>query len=184
METTTRIGRRQLVALGGAALAAMTLATMPNRAAAEDRTPPPATPEASPEAGMTQTRVRFAVDDTEIIVRIADNPTSRDLLSLLPLTLQFQEFSGMEKISYLPRELTIEGSASATPENGDLIYFVPWGNLGFFYNAERRDKSYDDRVILIGKVETGFELLENLETGSVQVEVVPDTDAAAATVTA
>ena len=173
MEMTTQVGRRRLVALGGAALTAMTLATDSNRTVAAQEATPPASLEASPEAGMTETRVRFSVDDTEIVVRIADNPTSHDLLSLLPLTLEFEEFSGMEKIGYLPRELTIEGSPSTTPENGDLIYFVPWGNLGYFYHAEHRDKSYDDRVILIGKVETGFELLENPEAGPVQVEVVP-----------
>ncbi len=26
--------------------------------------------------------------------------------------------------------------ACQDPENGDLIYFASWGNLGFYYNAE------------------------------------------------
>jgi hypothetical protein len=79
----------------------------------------------------------------------------------------------MEKISYLRRKLSTEGAAGRAPVNGDLIYFVPWGNLGFFYDADRRDPSYDDRVILIGTVEAGYEHLKELETGPVRVELIP-----------
>lgn len=178
MEKTPRTGRRRLVAQGGAAvLAAVTLPGVLKRTAvAQEATPAMATPtlpEASPEPDMGETRVRFTVGDAKIIVRIADNPTSRDFVSLLPLTLEFEDFNSMEKISYLPRELTTEGSTGSAPANGDLIYFVPWGNLGFFYNAERRDEAYDDQVILIGTIETGDELLDELETGPVRVELVP-----------
>jgi hypothetical protein len=122
---------------------------------------------------LGQTRVRFAVGDAEIIVRIADNPTSRDFVSMLPLTLTFRDFNAMEKIGDLPRRLTTQGSTGSAPANGDLIYFVPWGNLGFFYDAERRDESFDDQVIPIGTIETGDELLDELETGPVRVELIP-----------
>ncbi len=132
-----------------------------------------ATPELATERDMGERRVRFTVGDAEIIVRIADNPTSRDFVSMLPLTLEFEDFADMEKISYLPRELTTEGSTGSAPANGDLIYFVPWGNPGFFYNSERRDEAYDDRVIPIGTIETGYELLNGLETGPVSVELIP-----------
>jgi hypothetical protein len=173
METPTKIGRRQVIALGGAvALSTVTLPSVFNRTAVAQEATPPASPEASPEASIKQIHVRFTVDASEIVVRIADNPTSRDFLSMLPLILEFEDFANMEKISYLPRELTTEGSAGVTPANGDLIYFVPWGNLGFFYNAELRDQSFDDRVILIGAIETGEEFLDDLENGPVHVEVI------------
>ena len=122
---------------------------------------------------MSQTRVRFSVGDAQIIVRTADNPTSRDLLSTLPLTLDFRDFNAMEKMSDLPRRLTTQGSTGRPPANGDLIYFVPWGNLGFFYDSGRRDASFDDRVIPIGTIETGYERLNELETGAVRVELIP-----------
>lgn len=136
----------------------------------------PATPEAcgtaSPaQATSAETRVRFAARDAEIVVRLADNPTGRDFASMLPLTLEFRDF--MEKISDLPRELMTEGSSSGAPANGDLSYFVPWGNLGFFYDAERRDRSFDDQVIPVGTVETGYERLDALETGPVCAERLP-----------
>jgi hypothetical protein len=178
MIATPRTGRRQFVVQGGAAaLAAVALSGGVTRiTAAQEAMPATATavrPEASPVRGRGETRVRFTAGDAEIIVRIVDNPTSGDFVSLLPLTLEFEEFAGMEKISYLPRELTTEGSSGRAPANGDLIYFVPWGNLGFFYNAERRDKAYDDRVIPIGTIEAGYERLDDLETGPVRVERIP-----------
>ncbi len=123
------------------------------------------------EAPMGATRVRFATGDAEIVVRVADNPTSRDLVSKLPLTLTFEEFSGQEKISYLPERLTTDGSPGAAPRNGHLIYFEPWGNLGFFYNADP-DAAVDDRVITIGTVESGMAHLERLQTGQVTAEKI------------
>jgi hypothetical protein len=131
------------------------------------------TPELSTERDRGETRVRFTVGDAEIIVRTADNPTSRDFVSMLPLTLEFRDFAAMEKLSYLPRRLTTQGSTGSAPVNGDLIYFVPWGNLGFFYNAERRNQTFDDRVIPVGAIETGFERLNDLEPGLVRVERIP-----------
>ena len=122
---------------------------------------------------VSQTRIRFTIGGTEIRVRIADNPTSRDFVSMLPLTLDFSDFNAMEKISYLPRKLTTQGSTGRAPSNGDLIYFVPWGNLGFFYDIERRDASFDSRVIPIGTVEAGYERLKELQTGPVRVERIP-----------
>jgi hypothetical protein len=122
---------------------------------------------------VSQTRVRFTVGDDEVIVCTADNPTSRDFVSMLPLTLTFRDFNAMEKIGDLPRPLTTQGSTGSAPANGDLFYFVPWGNLGFFYNAARRDVSFDDRVIPIGTVQTGFERLNELESGPVRVELIP-----------
>jgi hypothetical protein len=119
---------------------------------------------------MSQTRVRFAVGGTALIVRIVENPTSRDFVSML--TLHFTDFNAMEKMGDLPRRLTTQGSSGSPPANGDLIYFVPWGNLGFFYNAARRDASFDDRVILIGTIETGHHRLSELETSLVHVDLI------------
>lgn len=131
----------------------------------------PASPAASPQA-HDAVRVRFSTGNADVVVRITMNPTSRDFLSLLPLTLDFKDFSSMEKIGYLPRALTTEGSTGQTPSNGDLIYFIPWGNLGFFYNVDRRDASFDNQVIPIGVVESGFDHLPELEQGPVQVQVI------------
>jgi hypothetical protein len=55
------------------------------------------------------------------------------------------------------------------PESGDLIYFVPRGNLGFYYNAE--GIGYSDDTIHPGTYDTSLDRLERLE-GEVTVEVI------------
>jgi hypothetical protein len=125
----------------------------------------------SPPAGeIVGTVVRFSSARTSVDVTIGqDNPAVRDFLSMLPLTLTLEEFAGREKISYLPRRLRHRGSPGSDPKNGDLIYFVPWGNLGFYYNAE--GIGYSDATIHLGTYDAPLDQLERLE-GRVTVRVV------------
>jgi len=116
------------------------------------------------------TTVRFSSNTTSVDVTIGeDNPAVRDFLSMLPLTLTLEEFSGREKIGDLPRRLRHRGSPGSDPKNGDLIYFVPWGNIGFYYNAE--GIGYSDDTIHLGTYDAPPDQLERLE-GEVTVEVV------------
>lgn len=99
-----------------------------------------------------------------------DNPAVRDFLSMLPLTLKLEEFNGREKIGYLPRELKHQGSSGSDPEDGDLIYYAPWGNIGFYYNTA--GVGYSDQTIHIGTYKASPAELEKLENRFVAVEVV------------
>jgi hypothetical protein len=115
--------------------------------------------------------VRFSSPTIEVGVTVAgDNPTIRDFLSLLPLTIRFEEFNGREKISYLPRPLDTSASAGHDSEDGDLIYYAPWGNLGFYYNAD--GIGHDENVIHIGTYNATPADLAGLETGDVTVTVI------------
>jgi hypothetical protein len=132
---------------------------------------PSATPASSTTDSIEGSVVRFTAGTAAIDVTIgADNATTRDFLSILPLTIPFEEFNGREKIGYLPRELDVTGTPGSDPEDGDLIYFAPWGNLGFYYDAAGID--YDDRVIHIGTYTATTEQLEQLETGQVTIELI------------
>ena len=89
--------------------------------------------EASEVAG---TVVRFSAGSTSVDLTIGeDNPTVRDFLSLLPLTMTPEEYAGREEIGYFDRRLETEESPGSDPEDGDVIYFIPWGNIGFNYNT-------------------------------------------------
>lgn len=121
-------------------------------------------------APVVGTVVRFTSDRTSVDVTIGeDSPGVRDFLSLLPTQLTLEEFNGKEKISYLPRELNYAGSPGSDPEDGDLIYFTPWGNLGFYYDASGID--YSDATLHIGTYTATEDQLSLLE-GEVTVEVV------------
>jgi hypothetical protein len=117
------------------------------------------------------TVVRFTSGSTSVDVAIGeDNPTVRDFLSLLPLTMTLDEFNGREKIGYFSRKLATEGSPGSDPEDGDLIYFVPWGNIGFYYNTS--GIGYSDQTVHIGTYKATAAQLEQLSSGPVRVEIV------------
>ena len=127
--TTTSSAVTTILATAAAPTMAPTAATSPASTPATAGSPAPAsslaagmtaspTPDQSTGRDMGQTRVRFTVGDAEIIVRTADNPTSRDFVSMLPLTLDFRDFNAMEKIGDLPPGLTTQGSTGRAPANG------------------------------------------------------------------
>lgn len=134
--------------------------------------PPPTTQDATaPEerVGVVGTIVRFTSAQTTVDVTIAvDTPAVRDFLSMLPLTVDVEELGGREKIAYLPRELAHGGTPGSDPENGDLIYYTPWANLGFYYDAS--GIGYTDQTLHLGTYQADRAQLDLLE-GSVTIEV-------------
>lgn len=138
---------------------------------------PNATPSTAPNASATSTSifgtvVRFTSGSTAVDVTIdEDGLVARDFLSMLPLTLTFEEFNGREKIAYLPRELIHDESPGSDPEDGDLIYYVPWGNLGFYYDTS--GIGYSDDTIHLGTYEASLDQLKQLEGDGVTVDIVP-----------
>ncbi|MED3910879.1 cyclophilin-like fold protein [Peribacillus simplex] len=88
-----------------------------------------------------------------------DNPTSRDFLTLLPLTLTLEDHAVTEKISLLPKRLSTEDAPSGSePSVGDFTYYSPWGNLAIFY----KDFGYSNRLIKLGKIVSGTEKLAGI----------------------
>lgn len=114
-------------------------------------------------------RIRFSLDDdSEIIVRLNDNPAAEALYEMLPLELSFEDFNSTEKIAYLTEEIPSDGSPDqCDPDVGSLCYYIPWGNLCFFYRDFRPSSS----LIPLGQVESGAGLLKGLDrTAAVMVE--------------
>jgi hypothetical protein len=173
--------RRLAAALGAGAVAALFVgcaapvpsdssSVEPTASATPSAPSPSPTGSAQPDA-IVGTVVRFTSDRTTVDVTVGeDSPAVRDFLSMLPLSLPFEDLSGREKIAYLPRELNIEGSPGSDPENGDLIYFTSWGNLGFYYNAEGIE--YSDATLHIGTYDATADQLALLEGGMVTIEVI------------
>ncbi len=86
-----------------------------------------------------------------------DNPTSRDFLARLPLTVTFEDYVGKEKISILQKRLSADNVQSGNqPKRGDFAYYSPWGNLAIFYK-DFEDATND--LIILGKIESGKDKL-------------------------
>jgi len=62
----------------------------------------------------------------ETVMILRDNPTTRDLLGRLPLTLVLSDHARTEKVAYLPQDLSTEGAPSGfDPSVGDVTYYAP-----------------------------------------------------------
>lgn len=112
--------------------------------------------DASSDASASAAKIKLTFGENEAVVTLEDNATTRDFLSMLPVTLTFQDYAGSEKISYLSRSLSTDGAPSTyDPDVGDLILYAPWGNLAIFY----RDTGRSSGPVPMGHVESGLEQL-------------------------
>lgn len=98
-------------------------------------------------------KIECSFNDQVFTVTLVDNPSARDLLSLLPLNdLSITDYATNEKIAYLPRKLTEAGAARFGNEApGDLCYYAPWGNLAFFHAGYR----WSGGLIRLGRLDGG-----------------------------
>jgi hypothetical protein len=101
--------------------------------------------------------IRIAFNGQTMTATLENNPSARDFASMLPLhDLTIDNYADNEKISYLPRKLTEEGSGPFGNEQpGDLCYYTPWGNLAFFYSGYRWSRG----LIRLGRIDGSFDPL-------------------------
>lgn len=111
-------------------------------------------------------KIDIDVEGATITAALDDSPIARDFASLLPLTLTLEDYNSTEKITYLPRRLSIEGApAGIDPSPGDLTYYAPWGNLAIFY----KDFGYSRGLVKLGAIVSGGAALD--VPGSVKVTI-------------
>ena len=112
-------------------------------------------------------KIRLTTGDTVLTATMLDNETSRDFISLLPLTLTLKDYAETEKVSDLPRRLSTQGAPSGSdPSVGDITYYSPWGNIAIFY----KDFGYAGGLIILGKFSSGIEKLAGI-TGDFTVTI-------------
>ena len=121
------------------------------------------------QQGEEMTKIRMVIDGAEILAILDDNATSKDFLSLLPMTLTLEDYSKTEKVSDLPKRLSTAGAPEGIdPSIGDITYYAPWGNLALFY----RDFGYARGLVRLGRIESEIDVLEQPGPLSVTIEKV------------
>ena len=117
-------------------------------------------------ADNSSVKISLKVGDKVLTATLIDSKTTREFISLLPLTLTLKDYAGTEKISDLPKRLSTEGAPSGSdPSVGDITYYAPWGNLAIFY----RDFGYSSGLVILGKIDGGMEALN--VPGSVKMAI-------------
>jgi len=115
-------------------------------------------------------KIKITFDENILTATMHDNPTTRDFISLLPLTVKLDDYAGTEKITYLQKKLSIENAPDGSdPSPGEICYYAPWGNLAIFY----RDFGYAKGLIKLGKIDSNIHLLKKIENQSeVRIELM------------
>ncbi|MEV8062890.1 cyclophilin-like fold protein [Streptomyces antimycoticus] len=105
--------------------------------------------------------IRVTIDGRPVDATLNDSPAARDLASLLPLTLELEDFHGTERIADPPRKLTTEGAPEpAAAKVGDIAYFAPWGNLAIFY---KDGPSASEDLLILGHIDADADLLSGAD---------------------
>ena len=114
-------------------------------------------------------KIRLTVGDKVLTATLIDSKTTRDFISLLPLTVTLKDYAGTEKISDLPKRFSTEGAPTGSdPSVGDIAYYAPWGNLAIFY----RDFGYSSGLVILGKIDRGIEAFNVPGSLKVTMELV------------
>jgi hypothetical protein len=128
-----------------------TAATTPPAAAPGTTTSRPTETEEGSEVEL-----RLTVGRAVIRATMLDSETTRDFISLLPLTLTLSDYAQTEKVSDLPRRLSMAGAPEGVnPDVGDIAYYAPWGNLAIYY----RDFGYSRGLVKLGSIDSGIQEL-------------------------
>lgn len=116
--------------------------------------------EADIEVENAERKLKMTVNGKEVAITLYDTPAANALYDMLPLDLTFEDFNGIEKISYLSQELPTEGEPDGCdPDVGDLCLYAPWGNLSIFY----QDFRYSDSLIMLGHIDSGMDVISEME---------------------
>ena len=114
-------------------------------------------------------RIRLTINGQSTTATLEDNPTARDFLSILPLTLTLEDYASTEKIAYPPRKLSTQGApAGIAPEVGDITYYAPWGNPALFY----KDFGYSAGLIRLGRFDAGVEAISASGKMMITIEAI------------
>ncbi|MFF1553254.1 cyclophilin-like fold protein [Rhodococcus erythropolis] len=175
-----RIGKKAVTAAAGLAAAIIlascdaspeeNLATSASPSPSESSdTAAPSAPKISTEDSVEGTTVHFAAGDVIVSVVVdEDNPTTRSFLAMLPMTMEFADFGGKEKVATPTANWDFTDAEGLNPQVGDLFSYMPWGNLGFFYNVEGNTFSND--LTKIGETED-VDQIERLDGQQVTISV-------------
>ena len=116
-------------------------------------------------------KIRLKVEDKVITATLSDSETTRDFVSLLPLTLTMKDLFGREKFAHLPRAISEEGKRTHNYEIGQVAYWSPGPDVAVFYRNDG-EKIPNPGIIIIGKIDSGVEALDLVGSIKVAVELV------------
>ena len=103
-------------------------------------------------------RIRLSIGDQEATGTLEDNPATRDLVSLLPVTVPMGDLFGREKPGPLPRALTGEVEPAFTYRIGQIAYWPPSHDIVVVYEGDGLQVP-SPGLVPLGTVDTGLDVI-------------------------
>jgi len=113
-------------------------------------------------------KININVFGKTVTATLMDNPTAKDFVSLLPLTMSMKDLFGREKFGHLQKALSEKGPRTNTYEAGDIAYWSPAHDLAIYYRHDG-ESIPSPGVIPIAKMNDGTEVFN--VPGSVKVSI-------------
>lgn len=103
-------------------------------------------------------------------IELNGNDAARSLLEQMPMRLKFEDFGSAERIAYLPQKIKLGSSpTSCAPSEGDLTYYIPWGNLAVFVKGYRPSND----LVPLGKLSgQALEIIRSSSDRTVEIRSV------------
>ena len=129
----------------------------------------PSAPDTTNHSSNNRMKIKMTIDGRVITATLDDNAATRDLISRLPLEVEFEDYNRTEKIFYPSPELNIGGvKRGCAPVSGDITIYAPWGNVAVFYKSG----SQSNDLIRIGRIDdNGIEALKGAGNVTVKIEI-------------
>jgi hypothetical protein len=118
--------------------------------------------------GTQNMKININVSGKTVTATLMDNPTAKDFVSLLPLTMSMKDLFGREKFGHLQKALSEKGPRTNTYEVGDIAYWSPAHDLAIYYHHDG-ESIPPPGVIPIAKINGGTEVFN--VPGSVKVSI-------------
>jgi hypothetical protein len=94
--------------------------------------------------------IRLTANGQTFTGNLEDSAAARDLVAMLPLSLEFEDLAGEEKWARLPHPLDVTGQPDGTAgEAGGIYHYQPWQNLALFY----RPHGFADGLVRLGRLD-------------------------------
>jgi hypothetical protein len=103
-------------------------------------------------------RIRLTIGNQEATATLEDNPASRDLVSMLPVTVAMGDLFGREKPGPLPRALTGDVEPVFTYRVGQLAYWPPSHDIFVVYAGDGL-RVPSPGLIPLGTVDDGLDVI-------------------------
>lgn len=114
-------------------------------------------------------RITMTAGTAVITAERHDNPTTRDFVASLPVTMPMTRWGEREYYGKVGKRLSDKGPQQSGFQDGDVAQYVPGGSLAVFFNS--KVNSDISHLIVMGKVTSDLNVLDALgESGEMRRE--------------